>query len=258
MIYIFTLLIALASVDVRAQEQAEEQVPEQTEEQVQEQVPEQVPETVQEQVPEKPKLRSKKKPKSPSNKAAKSSATKLEKKVVSRPLPPNQLQLRMGGVIWQENIEVRNGATQGNMETQSQGLVGSLAYLIPTGGRTWLQTYAVDLGFGAIKGKGRSAAIADELKGQLWITAGITPGMIYRTSPISAVALMLPFTYRVIDWKLKDGSSFNPEGDSSFSVGISGAYINQLSKNNYLYLSTTYQTNWAANVWNISWQRKFF
>jgi hypothetical protein len=195
----------------------------------------------------------------PSKKASKSSSGKsATQKDATRPPMPNQLQFRMGGVIWQENIKVRNGPSQGNMETQSQGLVGSLAYLIPTGGRTWLQTYAVDFGFGAIKGKGRSAAIADELKGQLWILGGFTPGIIYRTSPISAVGLMLPFTYRMIEWKLKDGSSFNPEGDSSFSVGISGAYINQLSKNNYLYLSTTYQTNWAANVWNLSWQYKFF
>lgn len=195
--------------------------------------------------------------KAPSTKASSAKAGSTKKKNV-RPPAPNQLQFRMGGVIWQENIKVRNGASQGNMETQSQGLVGSLAYLIPTGGRTWLQTYALDFGFGAIKGKGRSAAIADELKGQLWLLGGFTPGLIYRTSPISAVGLMLPFTYRMIEWKLKGGSSFNPEGDSSFSVGISGAYINQLSKNNYLYLSTTYQTNWAANVWNLSWQYKFF
>lgn len=171
---------------------------------------------------------------------------------------PNQLQVRLGASMWQENLKVRSGASQGNMETQSQGLVTSLGYIIPTGGRTWLQTYSVDFGFGAIKGKGRSSAVADELKGQLWLLGGFTPGLIYRTSPISAVGLMLPFTYRMIEWKLKSGSSFNPEGDSSFSVGLSGVYINQLAKNHYLYTSVTYQTNWAATVWNLSWQYKIF
>jgi len=62
----------------------------------------------------------------------------------------------------------------------------------------------------------------------------------------------------VIEWKLKDGSSFNPEGDSSFSVGVQGSYVNQLSKSQYLYLSITHQTQWAATLWNISWQYKFF
>lgn len=174
----------------------------------------------------------------------------------SRPAPPNQLHFRMGGSIWQENLKVRNGTSQGNMETQSQGVITSLAYLIPTGGRTWLQSYAFDFGFGAIKGKGRSAAIPDELKGQLWLMGGVTPGVVYRTSPISAVGLAMPFAYRVIEWKLKDGSSFNPEGDSSFSVGVQGSYMNQLSKSQYLYLSITHQTQWAATLWNISWQYK--
>lgn len=173
-------------------------------------------------------------------------------------VPPNQLQMRLGGALWQENIKVRNGASQGNMETQSQGFVTSLAYLIPTGGRTWLQHYSFDFGFGAIKGKGRSAAIPDELKGQLWLTGGVTPGLIMRTSPISAVGLMLPITYRLIEWKLKGGTSFNPENDSSFSVGVSGVYINQLSKNHYLNLSLTHQVQWQANIWNLSWQYRFF
>jgi hypothetical protein len=170
---------------------------------------------------------------------------------------PNQVQLRFGGVLWQENIRVRNGGSQGNMETQSQGLTSSLAYLIPTGGRTWLQHYSLDFGFGAIKGKGRSAAIPDELKGQLWLTGGVTPGVIMRTSPISAVGLMLPISFRLIEWKLKSGTSFNPENDSSFSVGISGVYINQLAKNHYLFLSITHHAQWAADIWNLSWQYKF-
>jgi hypothetical protein len=187
---------------------------------------------------------------------SKTSATRARR--AGRAVPPNQLHFRLGGVIWQENLKVRNDTSQGNMETQSQGIVSSFAYMIPTGGRTWLQTYSFDFGFGAIKGKGRSAAIPDELKGQLWLMGGFSPGLLYRTSPISAVGLMLPFSYRLIEWKLKDGSSFNPEGDSSFSVGLSGVYINQLTKNNYLYLSITHQTNWAANIWNLSWQYKFF
>ncbi len=144
------------------------------------------------------------------------------------------------------------------METQSQGLTSSLAYQIPTGGRTWLQHYSADLAFGSIKGKSNSAVIADELKGQFWLIGGVTPGLIYRTSPISAIGFMLPFAYRVISWKLKDGSSFNPENDTSFSVGVQGVYINQLSKRNYLHLSFTHHVQWSANLWNISWQYKFY
>lgn len=174
-----------------------------------------------------------------------------------RPAPANQLQFRLGASIWQENIKVRSGANQGNMETQSQGLVTSLAYLIPSNSRVWMQHYSADFGFGAVKGKGRTAAIPDELKGQLWLTGGFSPGLLYRTSPISAVGLLMPFSYRMIRYKLKDGSSFNPEGDSSFSVGGSAVYINQLSKANYLYLSVTYQALWAATAWNLSWQYKF-
>jgi hypothetical protein len=189
---------------------------------------------------------------------SKAASSRSTARRAGRAIPPNQLHFRLGGVIWQENLKVRNDTSQGNMETQSQGIVTSFAYLIPTGGRTWLQSYSFDFGFGAIKGKGRTAAIPDELKGQLWLMGGFSPGLLYRTSPISAVGLMLPFSYRLIEWKLKDGSSFNPEGDSSFSVGLSGVYINQLTKNNYLYLSVTHQTNWAANVWNLSWEYKFF
>ncbi len=176
----------------------------------------------------------------------------------ARPPAPNQLQMRIGPSIWQENIKVSNGTSKGNMETQSQGLLGSFAYLIPSSNRAWLQHYSADFGFGAIKGKGRSAAVPDELKGQLWLVGGFTPGLIYRTSPISAVGLLMPFSYRMIKYELKGGSSFNPDNDSSFSVGATGAYINQMSKNNYLYLSVTYHVLWAATAWNISWQYKLF
>lgn len=179
-------------------------------------------------------------------------------KKVERAPAANQLQMRFGVLMWQENLKVKNGASSGNMETQSQGMAGSLAYLIPTGGRTWLQSYSMDFGFGAMKGKGRSSAVPDELKGQLWLAGGFTPGLLYRTSPISALGLLMPFTYRLIKYELKGGSSFNPEGDSTFSVGVSGAYINQLSKNNYLYLAVTYQTLWAATQWNLSWQYRLF
>lgn len=181
--------------------------------------------------------------------------TKLEKTTNS---PSTQMHMRMGALIWQESLKVKSDTSQGFMETQSQGINGSVGWLRPLSGRQWLYSYGLDFAIGAIKGKSNTPGIEDEIKGQMWLMGGFTPGLIYRTSPISQVGLMLPLSYRWIEWKLKNGSSFNPDGDTSFSVGLSGVYVNQLTKRSYLYLAVTYQTNWAATIWNMSWQYKLF
>ena len=174
-----------------------------------------------------------------------------------RPLPPRQWHSRLGFSMWQESLRVRSAADTAKMETQSQGLIGSFVYMAPLGSRAWLQSYSIDLGYGVIKGKGNSTLITDELKGQPWIMGGFTPGVIYRSSPVSQIGLMVPLAYRQIEWKLANGTEFNPDGDDSFSIGLSGAYINQLTRSNSLHLAVTYHTNWAATMWTASWQYRF-
>ncbi len=110
---------------------------------------------------------------------------------------------------------------------------------------------------GSIKGKGNSAANSRRLKVSSGYR-GVTPGLIYRTSPISAIGFMLPFSYRLINWKLENGTSFNPDGDSSFSVGVQGVYINQLTRNNYLNLSSPTRFSGPRICGTWSWQYMFY
>lgn len=184
--------------------------------------------------------------------------TKSPKVRVAKP-PSNQLNVRVSGILWQEALEVSNGTARGTMETQSQGLLASMNYMIPISrSKRWYQTYGIELGFGAIKGKGNTDELADELKGQMWVMAGVNPGVMYRTSPVGTVGILLPIAYRQINWQLSDGSTFNPEGDSSFSLGVSLLYLSHITPRSALMLAVTHQSMWSATSWSVGYQYRAF
>lgn len=168
----------------------------------------------------------------------------------------NFWQVRFGYTYGQENIHLKSGTAGADMETQSEGLLGSVNYVLGSRSR-WRQQYGLEVGNGRLKGKGNTIAIPDELRGQVWFLFGVAPGLTYRSSEFSEVGLSVPIHYRMINWQLQAGTTLDPERDASFSVGGRGHYIARFSPRSALELSATYHHLWQAVFWGASWQIDF-
>lgn len=157
--------------------------------------------------------------------------------------------------LWQENIKLQKGTTQGNMETLSEGVIVGLGYTAPFSSSRWRQNYGVELGVGRIKGKGsRDGTILDELDGQLWYSLGAIANLSYLSSPVSEIGLLLPIHQRRIHWQLQSGSDLDPDRDSSYSIGTGVQYLAHISTTSSLSLAMIYHHQWQATMWELGWR----
>lgn len=170
-----------------------------------------------------------------------------------KPKPARRVEFRTGYLLWQEAIDLKNGPSNASMRAQGQGILTSLSRTSPLS-RRWLLQYGGDFAVGSLKGKGNSAAIADELSGQLWYSLGAHLGAIYRTSSVTNLGLLVPAHYRMIQWKLKGGSSLDPDRDTSYSVGLGAIMENRLSARSWVHFAVTHQHMWNATMFAFSWK----
>lgn len=177
--------------------------------------------------------------------------TKVKKKKRTR---VSRAELRFGGMLWQEAIEMDKGSDKVDAEMQSAGLFVGYGRSTPFRGLRWSYYYGAELGVGTIKGRALSnAAINDGLNNQLWYLVGANPGIIYRTTAYTELGLYVPVWFRMINWKINANSSLDPDRDSSFSLGLQGQMVQRFSKSSALAVSITHQQFWGATAWGVTW-----
>ncbi|MCC6138523.1 MAG: hypothetical protein IT287_07805 [Bdellovibrionaceae bacterium] len=75
---------------------------------------------------------------------------------------------------------------------------------------------------------------------------------MYRTTAKSELGYFIPITYRMIQWKVSD--PFDPDRDSSFSAGVTAAYVNRFNLRSSLMVTLTHQQLWSATIWGVGYQ----
>jgi hypothetical protein len=158
----------------------------------------------------------------------------------------------VGLLTWQEVIRAHRASDSTGIQTQLLGVQGDFSYNFEHTSR-WIQHDSLKFAAGLLKGKGASDEIDDELKNQKWVMLTASPGLIYRTTPVSDVGVGLPLSYRYIAWKLNPALNLNVEKSSSFSIGVSGTYVNRLSRHSSLYVVVEHQHMWDAVLWFAGW-----
>jgi hypothetical protein len=165
---------------------------------------------------------------------------------------PSYRDLTIGFITWQESIKAMRPPDSTQMQTQSLGTRISYAYNRFYSG-AWRYHHSVDFAFGTLKGKGGISKIQDEIKNQLWAMATLSPGLIYRTSPVSELGLGLPLSYRFIQWKFESGSNFSMDKGSSFSAGIAGLFGLRFNPKSGIEFMVQHQHMWNAVIWTASY-----
>lgn len=162
----------------------------------------------------------------------------------------------VGLLLWQEAVELKRPGSTAKMQTQFKGLNFQGAYNRTRSNSYWQEYYGFELGYGTLKGQGDQPAITDRLDNQSWILLTLKPGLIYRTSPVSRVGIMLPVVYRKIQWNFNPGSGLEA-GDKAFSVGVGFHYVQRVSKDSSVDFALTHQKMWATNLWSAAWNYEF-
>lgn len=170
--------------------------------------------------------------------------------------PKSYWSAGVGVLLWQEAVEIKRAGATAKMQSQFKGLNFHAAYNRTRPTSYWQQHYGLEVGFGTLKGQGDQADIQDRLDNQTWILATFKPGLIYRTSPVARVGLMLPVVYRKIQWNFNAGSGLEA-ADKPFSIGIGFRYVQRLSKTSSLDLALIHQRMWATNLWSAAWNYEF-
>lgn len=176
------------------------------------------------------------------------------KKVKASATRKNFSQFHMGYQVWQEAIDVKSAATESEMLTSLHGFRMGYSLHRPFNKVRWVAVYGFDLGFGVAKGAA-SSPLTDEVEDQNWFSGTFNPGLMYRSTSKSEIGLFVPITYRMIQWKVAE--PFDPEKDSSFSAGITAAYVTRFNLRSSLMFTLTHQQLWTATIWGVGYQIDF-
>lgn len=163
-------------------------------------------------------------------------------------------QLHMGYQLWQEAIDATSAGTTSEMLTYLHGFRIGYSWHKPLRNVRWVTVYGADLGLGLAKGAA-AAPLTDEVEDQSWFSITFNPGMMYRTTSKSEIGFYVPIAYRMIRWDLK--APFDLDRDSSFSVGVTGAYVSRFSLKTSMMVTVTHQQMWNATIWGIGYQYDF-
>lgn len=187
--------------------------------------------------------------------------TKRVKRAASRnaPIPFSKRSYFIFGpkvMLWQESMPATRSGVGEHMGSQFTGVSLGTTYRKPFSNIRWVQSHALDLSWGTLVAKSAGSTITDQLRNQMWYGVTLSPGFGYRTTSASEVALNIPLMYRVIDWQLKD-AALDMGRDTSFSYGVMGSFVSQMSTQSSLQISFTEQIAWKALVWSIGWNYRF-
>ncbi len=160
-------------------------------------------------------------------------------------------------LLWQESIPATRGADSSELRTQFSGMALGVTFRKPTSNIRWMQSHSFDVAGGALVAKSAGTTFTDHLKNQMWYSVTARPGLGYRTTSNSELGFGVPLTFRKIDWQLKD-PALKLERASSFSYGLSGTYVTQLSRSSSLLVEVTQHIPWSAFVWSIGWNYRFY
>ncbi|MFX9947000.1 hypothetical protein ABTP75_20190, partial [Acinetobacter baumannii] len=85
------------------------------------------------------------------------------------------------------------GSETSNVTFFQRGVEFSLGQILPWSG-DWLYSYSGAVALGELKGQGNApgSTITDKLRNQYWFAFTAAPGIIWKTSPVSEVALEAP------------------------------------------------------------------
>lgn len=185
------------------------------------------------------------------------SVSSKQKTAARTRLKKSYYQINMQYLIWEENINASAGAISGSIPFQFTGLKGGLSYNAPLPNVRWVQSYAGDLSLGTTKGGNSNSALTDEFQNQVWYALTFTPGLTYRTSAVSELSLILPLTYRKVNWSYEDTLYIELARASSFSVGLGVLFALRFTPKSALFSSITHQQMWQTTQWSIGWQYAF-
>lgn len=164
-------------------------------------------------------------------------------------------QVHVGYQMWQEKIDVSSGNVDSKMLTHMHGVrIGYASHRPHNSSVRWLTVYGADFGFGLAKGAAE-APLIDEVESQGWVSATVYPGLMYRTTSKSELGILLPLSYRNIQWKLD--KPFEAERSSTFSAGVTGVYVNRFTLKHSMAVTISHQAVWKATVWGIGYQVDF-
>lgn len=161
-------------------------------------------------------------------------------------------QLYVGYQMWQEKIDVSSNGVDSQMLSHFHGFrIGVASHRPNSSSVRWVTVYGADLGLGIAKGAALPP-LTDEVESQGWLSLTVYPGLIYRSTSKSELGILLPVSYRSIQWQLDE--PFEADRSSSFSAGVTGIYVNRFTLRNSMYITLSHQAIWKATVWGIGYQ----
>lgn len=170
-------------------------------------------------------------------------------------LKKKYIQVSLGYHFWHESVEINSSGTDGQMSTQFHGFKFGGSYQKPFKQIRWVQYYGADFAFGKAKGTAEGA-LTDQLEDQPWLSATFSPGILYRSTAVSEIALVLPVAYRRVEWKLANNTNLEVN-DTALSVGLGAIFTTRFNPYSSLAISMTHQHMWTATIWGIAWQYDF-
>lgn len=150
-------------------------------------------------------------------------------------------------MTWQESIQLDNGTTTAKMESQFKAMVLGFDRHVSRGPSDWQWLFGFGLGLGSMKGKG-DERIPDQFNSQPFLMGIARAGMVYRSSPAAKLGILIPLTYRQIDWVYDPGSPTRGK-DEKFSAGLSALYVVRLGKRLDFQATVTHQHMWETVQW---------
>lgn len=181
-------------------------------------------------------------------------AQEVRKKIKASVTRQRYTQLHLGYQMWQESFDASSGGVPSEMLAHLHGFRLGYSWHKPLKNVRWVSVYGADFGFGMAKGTA-ATPLTDEVKSQPWYMATVYPGLIYRTTSRSELGVLLPLSYRRVQWDVK--APFELDKENSFSVGLTGLYINRFNLRNSFVVSISHQQMWSATVFGIGYQYDF-
>lgn len=160
-------------------------------------------------------------------------------------------QFHVGYQVWQEHIDASSAGTESEMLAHFHGAKIGYSLHHPHKNVRWVTVYGADLGIGLTKGTATSP-LTDEVEDQTWFSITAYPGLMYRSTSKSELGILIPVSWRMIQWKLQD--PYDLDRDSSFSAGISLVYVNRFSLKSSMTVTLTHQQMWNATIWGVGYQ----
>ncbi len=163
-------------------------------------------------------------------------------------------QVQFGYTFWQEMIDGKSPAGEGELMTHFEGLHFQGNLVRPRRNLRWVHTYGAAFSFGMARGS-FFGSFNDYVGNQPWLAASAHAGLVYRASLRTELEVSVPLTFRYTIWQLKSSSDIELERESTFSYGVAGALIGRLTRTSALHFKVTHQHAWNSTQWTFGYQK---